>query len=64
MALAQKKQAYMSPEEFLELRRNSDTPMEYIDGELISMAGSTKAHGRIVASITTLVTIALARIMH
>jgi len=51
MALAQKK-TYISPEQYLEIRRTSDVLSEYLDGEVLAMAGNSKAHGIIVASVT------------
>jgi len=54
MALAQKK-TYISPEQYLEIRRTSDALSEYVDGEVLAMAGNSKMHGIIVASLTRLV---------
>lgn len=43
---------WMSVEEYLELDRNSpDTRYEYLDGEVIAMAGGSIDHGRIALNI-------------
>lgn len=38
----------ISPQEYLELERKSETKHEYIAGRMIEMAGATKNHNRIV----------------
>ena len=58
MALPQR-QPYVSPDEFWKIQRNSELTLEYIDGEIIAMAGGTKAHGQIVQAISMLVGVAL-----
>ena len=58
MGLPQR-QSYVSPEEFLEIQRASEFPLEYMDGEIIAMAGGTKAHGQIVQAISMLAGVAL-----
>ncbi len=55
MVLPLKKQAYVSPEEFLEIRRTSDVPTEYMDGEIVAMAGASKAHGQVVSAVDRLI---------
>jgi Uma2 family endonuclease len=42
---------YASPEEYLQLERASDTKHEYLDGEIIAMAGATLEHNYIVANL-------------
>src|SRR5690625_2548618 len=41
----------MSPEEFLQWERGTDTKHEYIRGEVISMAGASFVHNTIVSNI-------------
>jgi len=53
------RQAYISPEEFLEIRRNTDDPIEYFDGQILARDGSSRAHGQVVTAVTTLVSTAL-----
>lgn len=59
MGLPRKKKNYISPEEFLEIRRNSPDDLEYIDGEIVARAGTSRAHGLITVAIAKLVDIAL-----
>ena len=44
--------AYVSPEEYLELERKADTKHEYIQGEIVAMAGGTPQHAAISANIS------------
>jgi Uma2 family endonuclease len=41
---ASKSHAYFTPEQYLEIERISPIKHEYIDGQIIAMAGATKAH--------------------
>ncbi|MBX9254155.1 Uma2 family endonuclease [Desmonostoc muscorum CCALA 125] len=41
------KQRYYTPEEYLELEETADYKSEYIDGQIIPMAGGTANHNRI-----------------
>jgi len=41
----------ITPEEYLELERRSETKNEYLDGEMIAMPGVTREHGRIVLNL-------------
>jgi Uma2 family endonuclease len=41
----------VSQEEYLELERKAPNKSEYYDGEIFAMAGATKEHNKIVASI-------------
>jgi Uma2 family endonuclease len=43
--------ARMTPEEYLEFEKRSDTRHEYVDGLLHAMAGETREHNRIVQNI-------------
>jgi Uma2 family endonuclease len=42
---------YVSPEEYLEMERNSVEKHEYFNGEVVAMAGNTQNHNRIVNNI-------------
>ncbi|MBN3887892.1 MAG: Uma2 family endonuclease [Nostoc sp. JL31] len=44
------KQRYYTPEEYLELEEAADYKSEYIDGQIISMAGGTANHNRIAGN--------------
>jgi Uma2 family endonuclease len=44
----------ISLEEYLELERNSATRHEYVDGELVSMAGERRQHNRLVRRLVVL----------
>jgi len=46
-----------SPEEYLALEIASETRSEYIDGEIIPMAGGMPNHNRIVRNLCTLMTV-------
>jgi len=52
--IALKSDYYMSPEEYLEFERHSDIKHEYIDGEVYSMEGTTKAHNTISLNLAIL----------
>lgn len=41
----------MSVEEYLRLEESTDGKHEFVDGEVVAMAGATKEHNRIVANI-------------
>jgi Uma2 family endonuclease len=45
--IAQLKSQYYSPEEYLELEKNSETRNEYLNGEIIPMAGGTTNHNQL-----------------
>jgi len=45
--VAQLQLKYYSPKEYLELEEKSDTKNEYLDGEIIPMAGGTTNHNQI-----------------
>ncbi|MFB2918673.1 Uma2 family endonuclease [Aerosakkonema funiforme] len=45
-------QQYYTPEEYLELEEAADTKSEYIDGEIIPMAGGTTNHNRITLNLS------------
>ena len=45
--------AYVSPEEYLERERIAETKHEYINGEIVAMAGGSLAHSLIAANIIT-----------
>ena len=42
-----------TPEEYLELERNSETKSEYFDGEIFAMGGASTQHVLIVASVVS-----------
>jgi len=42
---------YISPQEYLQMERASDTKHEYLDGEVVAMAGASLAHNDIVANL-------------
>ncbi|MDZ8085403.1 MAG: Uma2 family endonuclease [Nostoc sp. DedQUE12b] len=44
------KQRYYTPEEYLELEESADYKSEYIDGQIIPMAGGTANHNRIAGN--------------
>ena len=39
-----KSHAYFTPEDYLEIERISPIKHEYIQGQIVAMAGATKAH--------------------
>lgn len=47
------KQRYYTPEEYLELEEVADYKSEYIDGQIIPMAGGTVNHNRIALNLST-----------
>lgn len=46
-------QRYYTPEEYLELEETADYKSEYIDGQIISMAGGTINHNQIALNLST-----------
>jgi Uma2 family endonuclease len=46
---------YISPEQYLEMERASETKHEYYNGEVFAMAGASKKHNLIVKNINTTV---------
>jgi len=42
---------YLSPEQYLALERGSEEKHEYLDGDIVAMAGATVAHNDIVANL-------------
>jgi Uma2 family endonuclease len=53
------KQSYISPEQYLESQRTAEFPSEYMDGEMIAMSATGKAHGQIASALTAIVHTAL-----
>jgi Uma2 family endonuclease len=51
---ASKSHAYFTPEQYLEIERISPIKHEYIDGQIIAMAGATKAHVIITGNLSAL----------
>jgi Uma2 family endonuclease len=47
------KQRYYTPEEYLELEETAEYKSEYIDGEIIPMAGGTVNHNQIALNLST-----------
>ncbi|MDZ7954009.1 Uma2 family endonuclease [Nostoc sp. DedQUE09] len=47
------KQRYYTPEEYLELEESADYKSEYIDGQIIPMAGGTVNHNQIALNLST-----------
>ncbi|MHC0064961.1 Uma2 family endonuclease [Nostoc sp. UIC 10890] len=47
------KQRYYTPEEYLELEEAADYKSEYIDGQIIPMAGGTINHNQIALNLST-----------
>jgi Uma2 family endonuclease len=43
--------AYITPEEYLEIERRADHKSEYYRGEMFAMAGGTLKHGLIVGNV-------------
>ncbi|MBF2005779.1 MAG: Uma2 family endonuclease [Chlorogloeopsis fritschii C42_A2020_084] len=54
-------QRYYSPEEYLELEVNSEDRHEYIDGQIIFMAGGTPNHNQIALNFSSTLNFALKR---
>ena len=44
---AQKKQIYLTPQEYLQWERQADTKSEYHDGVIVAMSGASRVHNRI-----------------
>ncbi|NEZ59461.1 Uma2 family endonuclease [Adonisia turfae] len=53
MALS-KSYAYFTPEEYLEIERVSPIKHEYLQGQIVAMAGATKAHVIITGNLSAL----------
>ena len=51
MGLAQRIRKFYTPEEYLALERASDIRHEYIDGEIVEMAGANRRHNRISMNV-------------
>jgi Uma2 family endonuclease len=49
-----KSHAYFTPEQYLEIERISPIKHEYIDGQIIAMAGATKAQVIITGNLSAL----------
>ncbi|MCB1192543.1 MAG: Uma2 family endonuclease [Leptospiraceae bacterium] len=49
--MAQKKDNWISPEEYLERERKADFKSEYIDGWIISMSGASRNHNLIAGNL-------------
>ena len=45
-------QTYLTPEEYLDWERKSDTKHEYLRGEIIAMSGASREHSLIVTNIS------------
>ncbi len=45
---------FLTPDEYLELERQSPTKHEYVDGEVYAMAGSTDTHNLIIGNLFVL----------
>ncbi|MGC2237948.1 MAG: Uma2 family endonuclease [Pyrinomonadaceae bacterium] len=54
MGLAQKKPEFCTPEEYLQLERDSEIRHEYTDGKVFEMAGANRRHNRISTNIVRL----------
>lgn len=46
--------AYFTPEEYLEIERMSPIKHEYLQGQLVAMAGASKAHVIITGNLSAL----------
>jgi Uma2 family endonuclease len=51
---ASRSHAYFTPEQYLEIERISPIKHEYLDGQIIAMAGATKAHVLITGNLSAL----------
>ncbi|GBE94292.1 Uma2 family endonuclease [Nostoc cycadae] len=54
-------QRYYSPEEYLELEVNAEEKHEYIDGQIIQMAGGTPDHNQIALNLGGIINFLLKR---
>ncbi len=54
-------QRYYTPEEYLELEINSEERHEYINGEIVLMAGGTPDHNTIALNLSSALNVALKR---
>ncbi len=45
--------AYYTPEQYLEMDRKAEHRSEYVDGEILAMAGASREHNRITINIGT-----------
>jgi Uma2 family endonuclease len=52
---ASKSHAYFTPEEYLDIERISLIKHEYMDGQMVAMAGATKAHVIITGNLSALI---------
>lgn len=52
---ASKSHAYFTPEEYLEIERISPIKHEYLDGQIVAMAGASKAHVIITGNLSALI---------
>ena len=51
--VAQQKQPYISPEEYLEREHKATTKSEYLDGIVVAMAGASPEHNAITFNLGT-----------
>lgn len=54
MMIATKSHAYFTPEEYLEIERISPIKHEYLQGQIVVMAGASKAHVIITGNLSAL----------
>lgn len=52
---ASKSHAYFTPEEYLDIERISLIKHEYLDGQIVAMAGASKAHVIITGNLSALI---------
>jgi Uma2 family endonuclease len=52
---ASKSHAYFTPEAYLEIERISPIKHEYLDGQIVAMAGASKAHVIITGNLSALI---------
>ncbi len=57
--MAQRAEAWISPEEYLKRERTSETRNEYFDGGIFAMAGTSKDHSRISINLGRILSSAL-----
>lgn len=50
-----KNHAYFTPKEYLEIERISPIKHEYIDGQIVAMAGASKAHVIVTGNLSALI---------